>query len=194
VATIPGRVPLAIMPLLLGSILFVGCEGPSASSLPEEPSFSAGPVERVLVVEDDVLLEHPCTGELIEMTMTVQFLFFTAENAAGGQLAWTQANIMEGVGIGQETGVEYRWHTVLREQLRLTPSPHGGVQQTALFRASGVISTPGERPFKALILILVATNAHGEVTAEFELRSDPCPSNGDPTDPVDPVPPPPVEP
>jgi hypothetical protein len=134
--TIRGRVPLARVPLLLGSILLVGCDGPSASLLPDEPSLSAGPVERVLVVEDDVLLEHPCTGELIEMTMTVQFLFFAAESAAGGQLAWMQANITKGIGIGQETGAEYRWHAVLREQPRLRSSPHGGVQQTTLFARS----------------------------------------------------------
>jgi putative membrane protein len=42
--TIRGRVPLARVPLLLGSILLVGCDVPSASLLPDEPSLSAGPV------------------------------------------------------------------------------------------------------------------------------------------------------
>jgi hypothetical protein len=166
---------------LLAIGLLFGCESQSHPLGPAtEPVLAATrSMERVVLVEEHVFLENPCTEgtpELIDLNLTTEFVFFSLEDAEGGVRYWIRGRVLEGTGVGESSGVTYRLRWTTHEQAHLRAGPDGDSQERVLLHANLLLIAPRQPPIAVHLLYLLTTDARGEIRAERERIDIRCPA------------------
>jgi hypothetical protein len=175
---------------LLAFGLLVGCESQPHPLQPDSgPAFAATrSMERVVLVEDNVFLVHPCRAELIDLSITTEFVLFSVGDAQGGLRSWIRARVLEATGVGEWSGVAYRLKLTTLEQYHLREGTDGDPQERVHLRANALLVAERQPPITVHLLYVLTTDARGEVRVELDRTAIRCPE-GEILDPPDPVPP-----
>jgi hypothetical protein len=151
---------LVLLLSIFGAAAFTAAAGAGGSGA-ERASF---PFDEVVYV--------PCSGEYVELTGSVNFVFHSTFDAAGGQHLKIHSNLQGVSGTGMTTGVKYRGTQSDLDQFNVA-------EADAPFEGSTVTSEQiiGQGPGNNFVLHESAhftINANGDLTAQHDHVSVDC--------------------
>jgi hypothetical protein len=114
---------------------------------------------------------NPCTGELVQLTGDLTFLFHVTEDANGGLHVQQHGSAAGITGTG-ESGTQYRLVGVTREEAYFPPgAPPEEPREATFVNRFHVVSKGSSDNFLFDQTVHVTFNANGEPTAEV-IRTD----------------------
>ena len=112
----------------------------------------------------DNLVNNPCNGELVLLTLDFHLVVRTTTGAGGGSHDGSHVNA-HGEGVGLTTGAKYQFNEIHNFQASVSESfPDGSLSQTFTDYFL-VIAQENVPNFVLKVLFHMTTNANGEVTS-----------------------------